>query len=79
MLHWTILNEEEVFGTLNGDAKPKQYKELTCGEAILVVEILPDGRGKVERLISPRPMDYLNSKWQPGEIVNLYNAFTGEE
>jgi hypothetical protein len=79
MLHWTILNEEEVFNTLNNDAKPKQYKELVYGDAILVVEVLPDGRGKVERLISPRPMDYLNRKWQPGEIVNLYEAVIGEE
>jgi hypothetical protein len=72
MLHWTVLNEAEVFGSLPDGSGPKTYKELVLGEAILVVEVLPDGRGKVERLISPRPMDYLNKNWQPGEIVNLY-------
>lgn len=72
MLHWTILNEAEVFGTTPENAKPKAYKELVRGEAILVVEILSGGRGKVERLISPRPKDYLNPAWQPGEIVDLY-------
>ena len=71
MLHWTVLNELEVFANL-GEGKQKEYKELVRGEAILLVEVLPDGRGKIERLISPRPMDYLNQKLQPGEIVNLY-------
>ncbi len=70
MLFWTILNEADVF---NRDPveKPKEYREVAMDGAILIVEVLPDGRGKVERLISLRSNDYFNLKWQPGTIMNL--------
>ena len=70
MLHWTVLSEHDVFGQ-QSETGPKEYKEITEGNKVLIVEMMPDGRGKLERLISPCPNDYLNTKWQPGMIVDI--------
>lgn len=38
---------------------------------LLLVEPQPGGQGKLVRLISSDPSDYLNPSWQPGTMVQL--------
>lgn len=38
---------------------------------LLLVEPQPGGQGKLVRLISSDPSDYLNPSWQPGTLVQL--------
>jgi len=45
--------------------------EVRVGEAILLVEDLGGGWGRVVRLISGNPYDYLKPDWMPGMMIRL--------
>lgn len=73
MLHWTILNENDVFAnSLENTIAPSI--EIKRGQAILLVQSRKDGTGSIERLISPLASDYLRPELQPGCIVSLQNV-----
>lgn len=67
MLIWTIYPAEVVFAS--GEASTSSWVEVTQGERVFMVSLQPDGRKRIERLISSNPMDYLNPQWQPGQIL----------
>ena len=71
MLHWTVLNEFDVWMNPEDQSKAPKYKELERDGATLVVQPLENGKGRLERLISPRASDYLKPEWQPGSIVSM--------
>ncbi|RQD75407.1 MAG: hypothetical protein D5R97_06025 [Candidatus Syntrophonatronum acetioxidans] len=48
-----------------------EYLELEAGGLKLLVEKYDNQQGKVVRLISSNPHDYLNPLLQPGEIIKL--------
>lgn len=54
----------------NSDFSP-EYQEVERGGFKLLVENLGNQRGKVVRLFSSNPQDYLNPLLQPGEIIKL--------
>ncbi len=47
-------------------------REVRAGDVTMLCSIAENGMGRIERLISPRPEDYLNPEWQPGQYVPLY-------
>lgn len=44
-------------------------KEMPVNGVSVLVEQLPNGRNRIERIISSNPMDFLNPGLQPGVII----------
>ncbi len=51
------------------DSFKPQYLELDYRGGKLIVEMLSPDQGRIVRLISPRPADYLAAENQPGTLV----------
>lgn len=48
-----------------------KYEEMKKGGQLLLIEPISFNRGKIVRLISSNPQDYMNPSLQPGEIINI--------
>ncbi len=48
-----------------------KYEEITKDGQLLLIEPVSFNRGKIVRLISSNPQDYMNPSLQPGEIINF--------
>jgi hypothetical protein len=46
--------------------------EINYSGRNFMVQSLPSGRFKIDRLISTDPQDYLNPDWQPGSILRIF-------
>ncbi len=69
MVLYTVYPLETV---LEGYASvPSEYLELDYGTGCIVVEPLPPHSGKIVRIISSRPQDYLNPRLQPGSLISF--------
>ncbi|MCL6547903.1 MAG: YlzJ-like family protein [Alicyclobacillus sp.] len=68
---WTIAPVDLVFAGVLENAGAS-WQEVRMGEVTMLVSPAGDGMGRVERLISPNPQDYLRPEWQPGQFVPLY-------
>ncbi len=51
-----------------------QYQEIEKEGRVLLIEPLSFNQGKVARLISSNPQDYMDPSFQPGEIINLMDS-----
>ena len=51
------------------------YREIQFGHVTMVVEQLSDSEGRIVRLISPDPQDYLNPHYQPGSRLQFKPSF----
>lgn len=68
MVLYTPLALEQVLGTrLPAEAADTLMRldNRTC-----LVRVGPDGRRRLERLLSTDPRDYLDPRWQPGQLVD---------
>ncbi len=70
MILYTCMPIEQVLeGT---ESFNPQYIELEhAGGGKLIVEVLSSTEGRLVRLISPRPEDYLDPALQPGKLLSL--------
>jgi hypothetical protein len=68
MIHWTLLPEELIFSNAtNENDVPAIHETVVDGVPMLVEQI---GAGvKVVRLLSPDPLHYLDSRFQPGNVL----------
>lgn len=64
----TIFEEEDSAGT--GVFSPTPIMIRRDGIDLLV-EQMPGGEYRIQRLISTNPRDFLNPKWQPGSILSI--------
>ncbi|MCR4425290.1 MAG: YlzJ-like family protein [Firmicutes bacterium] len=65
---YTIIPVEEIWGP---DPALADIPTLAVvGGTQLLVTRLPDGTGRVERLLSTNPFDYLNVDFTPGAILD---------
>lgn len=76
MVHWTLLPEELIY------ADPKALSEMPAIHETVVdgVHMLVEQTGagvKVVRLLSPDPSHYLDSRFQPGNV--LYGISTQQK
>lgn len=71
MLLHTVMPIEEVLAGYHA-LEQTQYVELELGGRRVVVAPQTGGWGRVVRLISTDPMDYLDPRWQPGATMSLY-------
>ncbi|WP_182199209.1 YlzJ-like family protein [Paraliobacillus salinarum] len=68
MILYTPLDHNDIFTTTQDQYKKQKMMEVE-GRPVLV-NCLPDGTYQVVQLLSTNPHDYLESPFQPGEIVN---------
>lgn len=68
-LLWTVLAESEVFAGYG--VTETQPQVIEDHGVMMLVTPLGDGTGRLERLFSPRPADYLRPQWQPGTRVRM--------
>jgi hypothetical protein len=65
MIH-TVMPMEMIFPSPESAVS---CREITTDGVYLLVEQLPDGRNRIERIISSNPMDFLNPRLQPGTVI----------
>ncbi len=71
MIYWTPLELDQVF---NGwDQLTNTSLVIQHEGRLLEIEPLGNGVGKITRLISSDPNDYLQLKFSPGELIGLGN------
>ncbi len=69
MILYTPLSLEDV---LEGfPAAAPRTMEVRSGDALLLVEDIGSGQGRLVRLISGNPYDYLKPEWMPGAVLRL--------
>lgn len=72
MLLYTIVPNESIFDSEIDYNGGQQEMEIALGQASLLVQSLPGGRYKINRIISTDPQDFLKPEWQPGTITNSF-------
>jgi len=69
MIHYTPLPLEQVF---EGFEQMKfNYREIQLGDATMIIDQVSSSEGRIVRLNSPNPQDYLNPKYQPGNMLQF--------
>lgn len=53
------------------DQMKLNYREIQIENTTMVVDQISSSEGKIIRLISPNPQDYLNPKYQPGTMIQF--------
>lgn len=71
MIHWSIMPTEWV-ASLGQQTYQPHLQECIIEGIQMIVEVFPDGKAQVVRLLSPNPQDYLNPRFQPGSEVVLH-------
>lgn len=49
----------------------QEIKEVSFGHATMLIEPINSFEGRIVRLISPDPQDYLNPRYAPGETITF--------
>ncbi|NLU09586.1 MAG: hypothetical protein GXW90_01325 [Tepidanaerobacter acetatoxydans] len=68
MLLYTTMPLEIV---LDGIYKKREYKEIDTNGVKLIVECIGINQGKIVRLLSSNPQDFLNPNFFPGKIITF--------
>ncbi len=74
MTHYSIVPAEELFYA-GWETAIHPLQEVTIGSVTMQVSALPDGRVRIERLISGNPYDYLNPAYMPGNTIRFEPKF----
>ena len=69
MIHYSSIPIEFVFDGY--DQMKCNYKEVQYGHMTMVIEPISEFEGKLIRMISPYPQDYLNPSYQPGTMLTF--------
>jgi hypothetical protein len=72
MILYTAMPLELIFNTYEN---PRQFNEVRIGHMTMVIEPLSSTQGRIIRLISPDPQDYLNPHYAPGQLINFQPSF----
>lgn len=70
MILYSVIPPETVFANMDLVEK-QEIKEVTYGHATMLVEQTGPFEGRIVRLISPDPQDYLKPHYSPGQIVRF--------
>jgi hypothetical protein len=69
MIIYTAMPLEYVFDGM--DQQELNYSEIELGNVTMIVEQATPYMGKIVRLISPDPQDYLNPSYAPGQVIHF--------
>ncbi len=67
---YTIVPHEEIWGELD-QVDQQEYRDVTLNGCTMQIQPVDSATGKVIRLMSTNPADYLNPQFQPGSTVML--------
>lgn len=71
MILYSTMPPELVFANLEQMEK-QEVKEIDMGGGVtMMVEPINSYEGKIIRLISPNPQDYLNPRFAPGQTISF--------
>jgi hypothetical protein len=70
VIFYSVVPMEVVFEGMD-QVEKQVLRELPMGEATMVVEQTGPYEGKMVRLISPNPQDYLNPAFAPGQVIRF--------
>ncbi|MDA8233981.1 MAG: YlzJ-like family protein [Clostridia bacterium] len=69
MILWTPLYLEQVFEGLDKERPP--YEEIEYLGRKVEIERTEDHQIRLIRLYSSNPLDYLDNRFQPGQLLNI--------
>jgi len=76
MILHSVVPMETVFANMD-QVEKQELKEVTIGHMTMLVEPTGPFEGKIVRMISPLPQDYLNPRCAPGQTIAFHpNGFT---
>lgn len=70
MIFYSIIPVETVFANMD-QVEKQELREISYGHATMLVEQTGPFEGRIVRLISPNPQDYLNPHYAPGQTVRF--------
>lgn len=70
MILYSVMPADSVFANMDAVVK-QELKEVSLGHATMLLEQTGAFEGRIVRLISPDPQDYLNPHYAPGQIVRF--------
>ncbi|MED1721659.1 YlzJ-like family protein [Brevibacillus parabrevis] len=70
MILYSIIPTETVFANME-QVEKRELEEITNGHATMLVERTGPYEGRIVRLISPDPQDYLKPHYAPGQKVQF--------
>lgn len=73
MIFYSIIPHEAVF--TGDDEHAEAQMPITINGVQLIVQPYSDQEWQVVRLISSNPSDFLNEKYQPGQLISLKPFF----
>ena len=68
MLYYSIVPGEKIF---TEEESELEFKEVEIAGTRLLLRLTSEGKGKIARVISSNPQEYLDSPYQPGTEVEL--------
>ena len=75
MIMYTTMPLEFVFENMEQTEK-QNIREISMGAGVtMLVEPTGSSEGKIVRLISPDPQDYLNPRFAPGQTISFRPDF----
>ncbi len=80
MLYYTIIPDEDLFSEEDGSQAEASLLEVKHNGVTMLVTPTGNGRGRIQRLISSNPADYLHPALQPGNEIPIceHGGITGE-
>ncbi len=70
MIHYVAMPIELVIESM--EKIDYNFVEMEIDGIKMILEPIEFNKGKIVRVISSNPYDYLNPLYQPGQIINLY-------
>ncbi len=70
MIIYSTMPLELIFEN-NEQVNQQKLQEITFGHATMLIEPINPCEGKIVRLISPDPQDYLNPRFAPGQTITF--------
>ncbi|MBG9800119.1 YlzJ-like family protein [Brevibacillus laterosporus] len=74
MIIYSAMPMELIFANQE-QVEKQQIQEIQMGGAVMLVEPINSYEGKIVRLISPNPHDYVNPAYTPGQTVKFRPSF----
>lgn len=70
MIIHSVVPMEAIFANME-QVEKQEIKEVSYGHATMLIEQTGPFEGRIIRLISPDPQDYLNPRFAPGQTIPL--------
>ena len=72
MIFWSVVPLEQVLAGYDDPASAPQLHVMRVQGVDMLVEPLSPWSVKVHRLLSPRPSDYLDPRFAPGQVIEWH-------